>query len=83
MYQKKWNVKLKRYFYENGIVHCTTFITSTGQVSKGGNYEDKTDVLDCPENELESVDCVSICQPQLCPQTGNYHIFSAKPKQFY
>lgn len=52
----------------------------TGEDTYGSNYEDKTDVLDCPENELESVDCVSICQPQLCPQTGNYnlHLLSAK-----
>ena len=70
-------------FYENGTVHGTLslqYSLITGEVTQGSNCQDKTDVLDCPENELESMDCVSICQPKLRPQTGNYNMFSAKLK---
>lgn len=52
-------------------MHVQLYSFIAGEVTQGGNNENKTTVLDCPENELESMDCVSICQPQLYPQTGN------------
>ena len=50
------------------LTSCASLLLfCAGEVTQRGNNENKRDVLDCTENELESVDSVSVCQPQLCP----------------
>lgn len=42
-----------------------------GKITPRGNNENTAALLDSTEDELESVDYISILQPQLRPKRGN------------
>ena len=42
-----------------------------GQITPGSYKENTRALLDVTEDELASVDCISILQPQLCKERGN------------
>ena len=44
----------------------------SGEIAQRGNDENTTALLDCTKDELESVDFISILQPQLCSRAGTF-----------
>ena len=53
-----------------GFANTDVYVIA-GQIAPGSYKENTRALLDVTEDELASVDCISILQPQLCTQRGN------------